>query len=492
MSLQSQPPYTTPSAINVVGVDATVSQSGRDRISTRPGLTATGGGITEPYAWCEATWVNSGLKRGIAVTASGGTYTSTDGANWTEYITTAPGSDFASCDVYLQNLFQATGAGACRYVALTGAAGAGTAIGSHPSVAGTPPTNCGVVCAHLDRLWLAGDTSNPHVLYASRIAQFYDWDYAQDYGGAQAWASSGAEGGQISEPIVGLTSHTRDCLICHCTDSCFAVRGNPITGEVARVSHYVGALSQSAWTHDSAGNLWFMSRDGLYRIPAGCGDQLTSISREALPDDLVAINPGDSGTYCSVSYDPRQRCLWIFVDKSGSDNDVFWSFDLQAPGGGWWQHTFSNGPLRLGATLKSASTADKSALIALNASGTAYQFDRDSTESFSSHCVYGPFQLGGAGTEGMLHAVQSSLGSGSSPLSWTAHGGATGEAAVSNAIAGTARFTGSDWPAGLSSWQNPRMRDAYGCIKVFGTTTDRWSQENIDAQLMPLGLRRVA
>jgi hypothetical protein len=485
-SLQNQEPYTTPDARNCWGCDYTVAQTGRDRIATRPGLTATGGSFGTPLNWCEATWLNGGtLFRGVAIVTDGGTYVSTDGASFTEWITTAPGTDFATCAVYLQKLYMARGGGTTLFRDLTTSAGAGAAL-STVTTAGTAPTNCGLVCSHADRLWLGGDTANPHVLYAAKIATPTDWDFSVVNDRSAAWASTAATGGQIGEPIVSLTSHTEDCLIIGCVASLWVQRGNPQDTGPKRVSHYVGPLMQSATCHDGTGAFWFVSPDGLYKMSNACGGPASSISRESLPDEFVALNPATSGTYCALSFDPRFRCLWLFVDQSGSGSDYFWSYDLQ--NGGWFTHTFGNGPLRLGVTLKGAATTEKSALLAINASGTVYQFDRDSTESFSSYVWYGPIQLGSAGSEGILHAVQASVATDSDAVSWTLHVGDTAE----EAFASSAAFTGDDWPAGLSTWQHCRRRGAFAYFKISGTTTDRWAVENIDAKINALGLRRAS
>jgi len=470
----------------VLDSDWSVAKDGRDRISTRPGMTSTGGSIGVPRSWAEAIWTDSGAQRGVQVACDNGVWRSADGASWVELITDSASSDFASTTSFIGVAYFARAGQTCLFRAHTAGSGAGTALSN--AGGGTAPTNCGLVAHHQDRLVLAGDTAASQTVYFSATGDPTDWDYADTTLGTAIPVSF-----TLPEQPTALISHTRDCFLFGCLDSIHRFLGNPATGELDRVSHYVGPLNQASWAHDAAGNLWYLSRDGLMRMPAGCGDFSTSVSREALPSDLVALNPGTAGTYTSIAYDPRFRCLWVFVDLTSSANDVFWSFNLQSPHGGWRRHTFTNGPWRVGATLNPASSSTKSALLAINASGSVYQFDTASTESFTSKCIYDPLHLGTAGMEGILHAVQASIVTNSDDVSWAVAVGQTAMEAADNAIAGTYAFTGADWSDGLSTWQFPRRRAAYACLVLFGSGTDRWSVERIDCQLHSARmLRRIA
>lgn len=496
-AIQSQAPFTTPAALNVWTQDYSVSVDGRECIATRPGLTTTGESVATPYNWAPtAFYASSTLRRGIMVTHSSGTSIFiVDGSgnvdNLGEVISTDPATDFASNATFMGKPYQARGGGtliAGNFASF----GAGTAVTNAPA-------NCGLVCAHGTRLFLAGDTTSPMTVYASRIGGDSTspgdlstgatageaWDFAEVDDDAAAWASTGANGGLLQEPVTALMSHTRDCLIIGMTDSMSVLRGNPRNGEFEQINDYCAPLNQASWTHDTNGNLWYLGRDGLYKMPAGCGDFSQSISREALPNDLVALNPGISGTYTSLAYDPRFRALWVFVDLDGSSNDVAWSYDLQT--GAWWQHTFSAGPIRLGATLKPAGSSTKSSLLAFDAGGTAYQFNTASTESFTSYVWFGPIQLGGPANEGLLHSIQASLASDSDDVDWSVHVGKTAEEAFESSAA----FTGTDWEDGLNYWQHPRRRGAYAYVKVGATTTRRWALETITVKLAAAGLRRL-
>lgn len=473
MAFQSSQPYATGRASNVVGRDP---QTGRRRCGVRPGLTAFTSGVTgAPYNWCPVSYVNSGTKIGVSVVTANGAFV-WNGASWSEHITTAPGTDFSTVACYLQQLYMARGGDTLIRQSLTGAAGAGATI--TPS-AGTVPTNCGIVCAHGDRLFVAGDTSNPHVVYACKIADPTDWDYSVTNDDSAAWVSSGPTGGAISEPVTALLEHTRDCLLIGCTDSTYVIRGNPITGETVIISHEVGPLMQSAWCHDSQGTCYIFTRDGLYMMPPGCGDFLKSVSRESLPDELVAVNPG-AGDKVSIAYDHRWRGLHIYVTYGGSETDVYYFFDLQDLA--WWPMAFASNAPVLGVPIKRSMTTEKSGLVAFTSAGAGFQFDRDSTESIAAELWLGPIMLGPDGYEGIFHSLTariSELNSGGE-VPWEIYVGDSPE----EAFFSTAAFTGDAWDVeGLNCWQHVRSRGNAAYVRLFTTDQQRWAFEGAPARL---------
>lgn len=465
---QNQTPYTTAYCNNVW---PTAQANGRGCIGTRPGLTAFTSGLGgTPYNWCFATWNNSGQKTGVAVTTSTGCSV-WDGSAWTEWITDDPGTDFATPAVISQTLIMARGGSTTIYKALnTGSAGSGTALGSHPSVAGTPPTNCGLACSHGSRLWLAGNTSDQQQVYASRASAFYDFDYTDTDSGA-------AVGLAFHEPITAMLSHTRDCLLIGMTDSLDVVRGTE-TGAmlIETLSHQVGPLMQSAWCHDATGRLWMLTRDGLYTMQPGCGDSVEPVSRKTLPVELLAIDPG-AGDKVSVAYDHRWVGIHIYVDyNSGTDAHFF--YDLQSQG--FFPMSFSS-TLRLAFPIKRSMTSTKSALVALTSNSTAYQFDGANTsETVSAYVTYGPIKLSSQGYVGILADITGRLSSGSGDVDYEIFRGHSPEEAYARLVAGTpVAFSGRWTIEGLSYHGHPMVGDECVYIKL-KTVSGDWSHEGVD------------
>ncbi len=471
---QNQPPFTTAAVLNCFPYD---QANGRGRIGTRPGLSTFDSSPSgTPYNWCPVSYHNSGLKVGVAVTTSGGCYVWT-GAAWVEWITTAPGTDFATPTVIAQTLIMARGGSSTLYQTMSsGSGGAGTALGSHPDVEGTPPTDCGLALTHGSRLVLAGDTTDQQIVYLSRADNvFYDFDYAQvDPAAAVALA--------FKEPVTALLSHTRDCMLVGMTDSLDVVRGTE-TGAmlIETLSHEVGPLMQSAWCHDATGRLWMMTRDGLYTMQAGCGDAVESVSREVLPDELLAIDPG-AGDKVSVAYDHRWRGLHIIVNYN-SGTDVWFFFDLDSKG--FWPQSSSH-TWNLAVPIKRSSTTAKSGTILLTTSSNAYQLDRGSSESVDSYLVYGPVKLSSQGTYGILVDITARLASGAGDVDYAVFGGHSPEEAYARVVAGTpVAFSGRWTIEGLSYYDQPMVGDECVYIKLTDVSNSDWNHEGVDCGIRP-------
>ena len=339
---------------------------------------------------------------------------------------------------------------------------------------------------------MAGDRERATIVYFCRVSNYLDWNYASIDSGA-AFATSGGTSGQISEPVTSLISHNRDCLLIGCTDSIYVLRGNPRAGgQVYVLSHTMGPLNQKAWCKTGNDYTFFISKEGLWSIPPGCGAPPSSVSREVLPDELIGLNPGDGDDVC-MAYDARYRGIHIYA-KRGVDRYQYF-YDLQA--GGFWPMDVGWHP-DLAFNHKTFMSRDKSSLMICNGA-TVYQFDRSSKiESYDAHVYYGPIDIGGSPhTEGVLTMINAVLAHGSDEVSFTLYGGDSPQEAFNNP-----RYvlTGNDWdrltstnPKGaLNFLQHPRVRATSAYLKVHHTnSTKRWSLEEVYGEAAPSAMRRT-
>ena len=507
---QGQGPFSTVDCDNIW---PTQWATGRERGGTRPGLRGAGPiSFSSPLNWSEATWQSgtgtTGIRRGVAVASRWGvkvsyfagldfnsedtTFTSTDpftGAN----------SDFASCTVYLQHIFFAIG-GRELGVKVKPLPGLPTSVTTWDGdleaiegVVGEPPKRCGIAQTWGDRLVLAGDTENPHVVYMCRVGNPIDWDYSAVDAGA-AWANSGGEDGKIGEPITSLIPHNRDCLLVGCTDSLYVVRGNPkLQGQKYQLSQTVGPLMQSAWCKSADDSTWIFTRDGLYVMRPGCGEPPIAVSREMLPEDLTAIDPARTTDFASIGYDTRWRGIHIYANRDGTDLNYF--YDIQS--GGFWPMSFSDTP-RLAVNFKSLSSINRSGLVMVTSQGYSRQFDKTRPCEKPAYLWYGPFALGDPFTEGILLEVASVLGSQTDNpddtdpfrgyVKWEVHAGESPEQAYKNGQV----FKGTEWKReGLNYTQNPAIRGTTCYIKVFNDAYRAWTIEEITLLSQLAGRRTV-
>lgn len=496
-SYQSQPPYTTSLSLNVWPID---SPTGRFRGGVRPGLSGSsdtmgglGGAI---YGWCRLSYYDSGIKIGIAIVGSDGSYETLNGTTYTNRIAddpslgSAPG--FASVACYNGTLFQAaSNEQYLQYRILP--SGTSSTINLHPDVvivaAGSVPTYCGGVLAHGDRLWLYGDRLNPHVVYASAVGQYYNWDYSDPTAGG-AFVNTGSEGGVLGEPVLAGISHSNNVVLFGGPTSIYAYRGNPKTGSVQRISPHIGPITNNAWCKAGDGNTYFLGPTGPAYIPAGDGGTPVMIG-DGIPNEMIGLSPY-AGDKVSVGYDQRWRMVHYFVVPN-SGSAVSWAYKLptsDAPGS-WWKQDLES-TISVAATMQEAISANKSSLIMFTSTGLAYQFDRTSTNDFNSYLLLGPIRLGDAFTDGVLHSVQASVADDSDTFDWEVFAGESAEAAFYNVdpngdgnIADRIpAFEGARWDRiGLNYMQHPRVRANCCYLLLFDVEDNKWLLESIEARI---------
>lgn len=495
---EQQGAFTTPAARNVVSASW---PSGRRRGGTRPTLTASVFDVAgDPYAWCDAVWKNGSVQyRGIAVTHAGGTSTihrSGTSLVENEVIATAPSSNFSSCAIYLQRLYQ-TSAGHQNPLCYNLAAGSSS---STTGWDGYGPTYCGLVAAQGDRLWFAGDKNNFSAVYACRMGgrepegdgELNDstaWDYtALDAG--RAWRNVGNEPGKLSEPLSSLIPHSQDCMLFGCTDGLFVVRGNPAaTGsKLATLSTKWGPLTPQAWVHDGQGRVWMHTRGGLCVMADGCGGPLEPVSHAQLPRDLKAVDP-EAGDRICVGWDSRFNLIHIYVDRA-SGTDEHWVYDLDDRG--FWEWDFGSTRFHLAPDFKSLYDDEKSAVIPIASTGDAYRLDAsDSSESMTASVLYGPVALGDRNSEGILHSISAIVGEGSGTVEFNIYAGDSPEQALAKYDANAPDFT-DDWDIdGLNYRSHPRVRGVCFLCEVKSDGAVRWAMEDIVVEIEPCGPRRV-
>ncbi len=483
-----QKPNTTPSQDNVW---PTQWSTGRSRGGVRPGIILTssvGIDMGTPYNWSS---VSTQWAVGISVTASTGTHVSQDGANWYTKISEDPSSTFASSAVMNNVLYQASAAKAnvktytFAGVFSSGGTSGTLTVGTYEdgTAKGVVPDNCGLVYVHNGRLILAGDASDPHIIYMSRINDPTDWDFAQ-FDEGSAWASSG-ESGKIQEPITSVFSHGNNCLIIGGPDSIHVIRGDVRQGgNIDRFELDVGPLMQSALCKTAGGYTMFLSRVGLHVIPPGCVDNLDKITTEIIPNDLAGLDPA-AGDWASLAFDARWDVVHIYVHRAAG-TDAAYVFDLVNRG--FHPMSFDAGSMRLAVTLKRYATQTKGSVLAVTSGGSVYGFDADdTTESIDAHVFIGPLTIGSPLMEGVFQEISCVLGENSGEVSFDIHVGQSAQEAYN----ATAQYTGTFDIDGLNWKHWPRLRGVSAWVKIYSTGTTRWSMEELVGIAYPVAARRV-
>lgn len=317
-SFQQQPPFTLYDSRDMVPVDMT---TGRRRVSVRAGYNHKGSSSFSLLATLESAPGESDLMQLMAATSTklfrytGGAFSEIGSS----VIPSTSGAIHAAS--YDTKLYIAC---ATPYKYYTYA---GHAVASWTATtAGVIPPNCRLVCDWGRRIVLAGDAANPHVVNFSRIDDPHDWDFAEEDTAAPVAVS-------VNGSVTALIPHGFECLIIGCKDAIWIVRGNPMKGgTLNRLAHVVGPISSKAWCKTPDDWTYMLTRNGLERMPPGCGAPPQSVSREIIPDKLVGVDGVNYKAY--LGYDVRWRGIYIFVE--GASSYAYW-YDIE--GGGFWPIT---------------------------------------------------------------------------------------------------------------------------------------------------------
>lgn len=357
---------------------------------------------------------------------------------------------------------------------------------------GVLPDDCHLICRYLDRIVLAGDP--PHVWYMSRAGDPLDWDYSQTDTGA-AISGQNSSAGTIGEPITALIPASDNFLIFGCLNSLWIMRGSPLEGGVIdNLSRRIGVVGRNAWCHGPGGDIYFLSKDGVYVISP---DRFEAISRENLPEDLINID--EQTYYISLGYDTHYQGILIACrHRTDRDLSVFYWMDLRR--GSFWPVTFpdyGNGSV----SQPTAQCTLRGDLHIGGGTGKIRKFDgtkgRDGGADaggtdIDSYIVYGPIRLGQPGYDGYLMTLSAVLDEDSDDVTWKLYVGDNHEEIVADAIADATPFASGTWTAGFNTLARPRARGASACIRIEQTAyNEQWAIEEVRAKIMTGSIQRT-
>jgi len=390
-AFRSFAPYTTPSALNVWPIDPFEE---RRRGGSRPG-------ISKVYTDHLAGPVNmiAELGKQVCVAAAGtfyrdvaGSLTSLSGA------TLASGTGLSSC-YHLKDLIicgDTGNAASPRPLVYNG-----TTLSLLTASAGSVPTKVSSCCSVFDRVMFAEDADNPQEWYMSAMGDHTDFDYSVG-GPGSAVVGADSEAGKFAEPCTALAPWADDCVVIGCESSLWILRGDPsYGGRMACLDHNIGIIHRNAWCRarlaretTGEGALVFLSRDGLYCAPAGCGGPVISLSRERLPQELVNIDT--SLVEPILSYNHRYRGIEIWLSpKSAGTGVQHWWYDITD--GGFWPMTLPSAKEPTFAFPCKHVVRDGSVSYLGCRDGYVRVFDDanddDDGTAFDSHVDYGPIKI---------------------------------------------------------------------------------------------------
>lgn len=523
LALAQQPRQTTYSALNVWPDDVTGAGGGaahesdeRETGGSRPGTkkffsTQISGGSNKIRLVRDFFWQNSNvLTNTLMASADGKLYRQSSATAFTEIanyggLTLASDRPLTATD--FDGIFYIAGDNSSHRYLLKYTPGTDT-LATVTASAGSVPENCTLCARHYGRLYLAGQTTNPHVWYASRQNDPTDWDTGGTGVDAAVDATSSPDTGSIGEPIIALMPHAEGCLVFGLSNSVVVLQGDPLQGgRFVSVSAAAGLFGSHAWCHDSDMWLWFVALDGLWTMPPGCGSLPIPVSREKWPRELLDF---DRTVYtASMAYNKRYRGIELYVTKNatGETARAYW-IKIHRVG----QQSVADvsiWPMELGDEnhdvfyayarrdyVASDRTKPHSGVVLGCRDGYLRHFDStyhydDATGTplaIDSHVYLGPFPLAEFSYEAIIAELEMVASVDSGAIEVTVYTGQTAESTVSDPL-DTATYTFIH--GGVNPRVHPRMRGAYVLFKLAGKSAGKkWSWQDFGMLLEAGGRRR--
>jgi len=364
------------------------------------------------------------------------------------------------------------------------------------ATSGQVPTGCPLIARFADRIVLAGAEIAPGVWYMARVSDELDWDYAQT-DSRRAVAGTASAAGVPARAITALAPHSDDFLIVGCRESLWRLRGDPAYGgTLDSLSHNVGIVGMNAWTYGPVGELIFLSLDGIYVLPPGSDARPQSLSREALPEELLNFDPDT--TTVNIEYDIQDRGIHIFLTPDSSNTRIHWWMDWNGAVDRsgrrrktFWPLTYASAHEPTASCILQATAIEDSGVILGGRDGTLRRptalAEDDTGTSFATYIKIGPIPLSQDGRFGVLQEMQAVVAENSGDITWEVFVGNTFEAA---AISASAVSTGT-WSQGLNASDRPGGRGQAFVIKGTGETGRQWALEQIYMVTRDSGRRRI-
>ena len=349
------------------------------------------------------------------------------------------------------------------------------------------PAGQPVVAAYRGRLFLAGAD---HIWYASRQADYTDWDLSANIGDVGMPVAGQLESSmRVGETIKAMIPRGDSSLTFMTQNSIWVMNGDPTTGILTKVCDGVGLVSSSAWDVTPDGVMLFVSGGGLYVYGLGSSTPPKSFSDERIPDELKDIDT--SANVVVVGYDGASKGFHVSVTPLAVGLGYHYWVDLENKA--IWPASFQDGHQPVAAAQIRGSGLPEAVFGCKD--GKLRKFGGGGTESVESHVLIGPIRITSEDmSDGLLSEVHGIMGDGSGDVSWGIVAASSAEAAEKAAKAAVDGDTSGvaasgTFGEGRTSVARPRVRGPW--IVLWLHSTDAWAYEAVVLKMQHLGRLRV-
>ncbi len=345
------------------------------------------------------------------------------------------------------------------------------------ATSGNMPSNAGLMCLYRDRFVMAKDNA----WYMSRQGDPLDWDYSLDLNDYQrAVAGSSEDAGLIGDNIAALIPHSDDYLVFGCLNSMWMLKGDPTYGGmIDNISRNIGILSANAWCRGMYGEIYFLSKYGLYQMNIGSAP--VPLSPNKLPQELLNINTNDN--HISLGYSREENGVYIFVKSLIGERIYQYFFDIDNQS--FWKDKYPiyqepyvvcdvNDGLLIGSFDGYIRIHDKDT-------------QNDDGINFDSYVYFGVLNMSSGMYDGFISEITANVGMNS------------GEIDLYVLVADTPDFIRTapetyvcSLCQGLNYNNFINLRGAVAAVKLQCTNGERWAFENISLSIKDGGRKRLS
>ncbi len=234
---------------------------------------------------------------------------------------------------------------------------------------------CQIIALYRGRVVLAGLREEPQNWFMSRSGDPFDFDYSPATTDAiQAVAGNNSNVGELGDVLTALAPFQDDVMIMGGANSLWIMRGDPAAGgQIDNISRQIGIIGPEAFCWAPGGVMYFMGRNGLYRLsPDGTPDL---VSKDKLDKTFSAI---DYTAYrISMVYDTEWQGVHIFLipftqPDAGAEPKHYW-WDERT--GGFWPDKYPNSTGPTAILTYAADNPEESGVLLGGWDGYIRQFD---------------------------------------------------------------------------------------------------------------------
>lgn len=350
---------------------------------------------------------------------------------------------------------------------------------------GTIPSGSGaIITTYRDRLVWAVE----RVWYMSRVGDAGDYNYSADLSDAgRPVAGTNSDAGLPGDPITAMVPVGYDFLLMFSEQSTWVLRGDPaFGGQLFNLSRKVGCVAAESWCYGPNGEIYFLSKDGIYIVPPDMSSPPLPVSDSKMPTELKERDSENFDT--ALAYDMTENAVVVFVTpRDGVTAGSHWWYDTTTES--FWEFNFADYDKQpLAAISYAGAPTRQRGTTVLCGDGYVRELKgtTDDGDIISSRIVIGPFVMSESiVSSAILSELHTELAKNSGTVTVDIYAGKYAEELMDKAIAGdTPDFTRTI-TAGRSKSIRPRLRGAYTVFVL--RSEDAWASEALIATVAQTG-----